>query len=181
MNWNNAFKGSSNRHWTPRPSSLGCIVVGGLAILVLGLVALAQSGAPVVSLRATHLPAVKAGSATRATLEFAVAQGFHINSDHPGSSFLIPTTLRIADSGGVRVTAIHWPRAEQRTFSFSSDPLSVFSGVFPVSVELQTTAHGTGTHWLKGTLRYQACNDTLCRPPASLSIELQVHVAASGR
>lgn len=179
MSCSSAFKGSSDRSgFAPRPTSLGCVVIGTLSLLVLSLALLAQAPAPVVSLHAAHAPVLKPGAQAAAKIEFAIAPGFHVQSDHPNSPFLIPTTLRFEPAHGIAALAVHWPRAEQLKFGFFPTPLAVFSGTLPVSVDLRAPASAPpGTYVFKGTLHYQACNDTLCRPPASLPVILKVHVS----
>ncbi|MGH9489098.1 MAG: protein-disulfide reductase DsbD domain-containing protein, partial [Terriglobales bacterium] len=101
---------------------------------------------------------------------------YHVNSNHPNSAFLIATTLQFATTRtGIAVRAIRWPRPHELKFQFSPQPLSVFSGTFPVRILLRA-APGARSQVLKGTLRYQACNDNLCRPPASLPVAIRLTV-----
>lgn len=175
MSCSSAFKGSSDYG----AALLRRVVVGGLSFLVLSVALLAQAPAPVVSLHSAQALALKPGAQATAKIEFAIAPGYHVQSDHPNSPFLIPTTLRFDPAQGPRVAAIHWPRAEQLKFSFSPTPLAVFSGNLPVAVDLRAPARATaGAYVVKGTLRYQACNDTVCRPPASLPVVLKIRVSA---
>ncbi|MGH9534164.1 MAG: protein-disulfide reductase DsbD domain-containing protein [Terriglobales bacterium] len=130
--------------------------------------------ATVVSLRRAHAPVLRRTATAHAILIFQVRPGFHINSNHPNSPFLIPTTLRFnAAHSDVVVQAIRWPQPQELKFQFSAQPLAVFSGTFPVRVDLRARG-AAATLVLKGTLRYQACNDTLCRPPASLPVHLRI-------
>lgn len=179
---------ASKKSFSFNPAGLGCLIVGA-AMLLLGGFALAAAHAPrpraaspadghapVVTLRRVHAPALHRHGVSQAVLVFRVRAGYHINSNHPNSSFLIPTTLRFAGHGkGIEVRAIRWPRPHELKFQFAAQPLSVFSGTFPVRVDLRAGA-GAGTQVLAGTLQYQACNDTLCRPPATLPVQLRLHV-----
>lgn len=132
--------------------------------------------APVVTLRRAHTVALQPGHAVFEVLEFQVSPGYHVNSNHPNSAFLIATTLHFATARtGIAVRAIRWPRPHELKFQFSPQPLSVFSGTFPVRILLRA-APGARSQILKGTLRYQACNDTLCRPPASLPVAIHLTV-----
>lgn len=179
---------ASKRSFSFNPAGLGCLIVGA-AMLLLGGFALAAAHAPepraggpaggpapVVTLRRVQAPALRRGGVSQAVLVFRVRAGYHINSNHPNSSFLIATTLRFSGHGkGIKVRAIHWPQPRELKFQFAAKPLSVFSGTFPVRVDLRAAA-GAGAQVLSGTLQYQACNDTLCRPPATLPVQLRVHV-----
>lgn len=148
-----------------------------LGLLALAPAARAQAGAPaVIALRSASAATPAAGGTASATLTFALAPGYHVNSNHPNSDFLIPTALHWAAAGGVKVVAIHWPEPEERKFSFSATPLAVFSGAFPVTVEVRAARGESGVRVLRGSLRYQACNDNLCRPPANLPVRIEVKV-----
>lgn len=173
MNCNTAFS-----RFFKRPAA-GLAAVAAIA-LALGLSAAAVAGgpgnAPVVSLRRPAAVALRAGTAVYATLTFQVRAGFHLNSNHPRSAFLIPTTLHFATARtGLSVPAVRWPPPRELKFQFSPQPLSVFSGTFAVRVLLRA-APGAASQVLRGKLRYQACTDTLCQPPASLPIALRVSV-----
>jgi hypothetical protein len=48
----------------------------------------------------------------------------------------------------------------------------------PVAVRLKESGAHTGSHVLKGTFRYQACSDQLCRPPVTVPVSMTVDVVA---
>lgn len=166
---------STSRAFSNSPA-WGCIVIGILSCLALALAAQTAMAPAVVSMRGSSAAAVKAGGTAEVKLVFAIAPGFHIQSNHPNSPYLIPTTLAISPASGVSVAAVRWPQAQELKLAFSPDPLAVFSGSLPVNLELRAAANASGTRELNGTLRYQACTATLCRPPATLPVHLTVHV-----
>src|SRR5207253_9661537 len=68
------------------------------------------------------------GTIVQAALVMDIPDGFHVNSSRPLSSFSIPTTVKIEAPRGVRVSAVSFPRAVVRKFSFSNDQLAVYEG-----------------------------------------------------
>jgi thiol:disulfide interchange protein DsbD len=141
------------------------------------LTASAQENAATVKVETVKPAHVMTAGTARALLEVNVANGFHINSDKPKAQYLIPTSLSIAPSSGIEVARVQWPAPHDRKFSFSDEPLSVFEGTFPVTVSLKAAGATPGEHTLKGKLRYQACNDQICKPPATAEVSIPVRVS----
>lgn len=144
-----------------------------LVAMLAGVLAWAQM--PGVAHVLAPKPVVAAAHATATTVvTIQIDSGFHIQSNHPKLDYLIPTSLALTPEGGVSLSRVKWPQAQDHRFSFSPDPLAVFEGKLQVPVTLATGAPGNFT--LHGTFHYQACNDQLCRPPVSESFTLQVRV-----
>ena len=121
--------------------------------------------------------AVHPGTSARAAVEAKIASGFHINEHHPSLDYLIPTELKLEPSRQFSVTKLVYPKGELKSFSFSDSLLSVYQGTFAIGALLKVEA-GTppGEYKLQGKLRYQACNDHACLPPASVPVSLSVRV-----
>ncbi len=115
-------------------------------------------------------PAVVA-SGKRAVVEvhLLVADGYHVNSHTPKSDLLIPTAAKLEPGdAGVRMEPVEYPRGV--SYSFATDPgevLDVYAGAVVLRVPVMAAA---GDHVLKGTLRYQACDQKACYPPRTLSL-----------
>jgi hypothetical protein len=105
-------------------------------------------------------------------LHFKVANGLHVNSHTPRTEELIPTTLKLPETSGVRlVNAVFPPGID---FAFPIDPqqkLSVYTGEFTVHAELIASK---GDHLVEATLHYQACNNDTCMPPHSIPVAIDV-------
>ena len=139
-------------------------------------VAVAQGPSPVAQIKPAGTTRIAENSRATAQFTVTIQPGFHIQSDHPKSDFLIPTTLKLTPADGITVVGVTWPKPQEHKFSFSADPLSVFEGSVPVRVRLKESGSHVGAHVLKGTFRYQACNDQLCRPPVTVPVSLTVDV-----
>jgi hypothetical protein len=67
------------------------------------------------------------------------------------------------------------------SFSFSKDKLSVYSGRVTIKINLAADSSAApGEATLPFLLRFQACNDTACLPPAKIQIPVTVKIAAAG-
>jgi len=113
-----------------------------------------------------------AGTATKVELHFRVAPGLHINSHNPSVPELIPTTLTIPDGSGARLESVVYPPGAQ--FALPIDPktrLSVYTGEFTIKARIVATA---GNHLVEARLRYQACDDSVCMPPKTITVAIDV-------
>ena len=110
-----------------------------------------------------------------------IRQGFHINSHKPTEEFLIPTTLTTQLPSGFHEVGTDYPPGEMLKFSFSSSPLSVYTGRVTVILRIEAAAAASlGPQSIPLSLRYQACNDTTCLPPVKIPVEAKFTVAPGG-
>jgi Disulphide bond corrector protein DsbC len=115
---------------------------------------------------------VTAGKATAVELHFRIAPGFHINSHTPKEKFLIPTALSVPEGVGVRLESASYP--EGKEYVLPADPttkLNVFTGEFAIEAKLTATP---GNHLVEAKLRYQACDETQCMPPKTITVPIDV-------
>lgn len=113
-----------------------------------------------------------AGKATPVSLHFRVAQGLHVNSHNPSDEFFIPTVFSIPDGSGVRLESANYPQGKDITLP--ADPktkLNVYTGEFAIQTKLVATA---GNHLVQARLRYQACDQTQCMPPKTITVAFDV-------
>jgi len=129
----------------------------------------------------TATDGVAPGGTLRAALVFTLSPGWHMNAHKPLEEFLIPTELQLASEKPLAVTMTGYPEAKKAALSFSPAPLAVYEGAFVLGVEIAVAGDAApGTQTLKGTLRYQACNDKSCMPPAKKPVEIPVKILARG-
>jgi DsbC/DsbD-like thiol-disulfide interchange protein len=114
-------------------------------------------------------------------LELTLGPGWHVNSNRPLQSFLIPTTATLTTSNGT-LSDVHYPEPIKKRFEFSDELLAVYQGTVRFESELALPATATGKVTLGGVLAYQPCNDSQCFPPARTILNATVDVAgAQGR
>ena len=113
-----------------------------------------------------------AGRPSPVALHFRVVQGMHVNSHTPSDDYLIPTTFSIPDGAGARLEAATYPTATFITLPI--DPktkLSVYTGEFVINARIVATA---GNHLVQAKLHYQACNESQCLPPRTITVPIDV-------
>lgn len=122
----------------------------------------------------------KRGGRLQIAVEFAVAPGYHINSSRPSQVYLIPTRVEWSPSVLKHLENV-FPPAGSKAFGFSErKKLSVYEGVQTLKARFavpETAPPGRIT--LEGKLRYQACDDKACYPPASVTFQAPVEISAT--
>jgi hypothetical protein len=139
--------------------------------------ALAQR-TPSVEMAPAGITPVTKGTPGKVELDFRVRPGFHINSNHPNSSYLIPTALKLDAPTDIAVGKIDYPKGRDLSFAFAPDEkLNVYSGDFAVQVTVHPL-HSVvpGKYNIRGNLRYQACDNRACYPPRNLPVQFMVQV-----
>jgi Disulphide bond corrector protein DsbC len=123
---------------------------------------------------------LKAGETAPLALRFRLAPGVHTNSNKPSDEFLIPLKLTWdadAVAPPLSVEGTEYPPGKLEKYSFSEKPLSVYSGEFIVTTRFKAPSDAAkGQRTVKGKLRFQACNNTMCFPPRNLAVEASVVV-----
>jgi hypothetical protein len=115
---------------------------------------------------------IPAGEASKVTLHFRVGEGLHINSHTPREDFLIPTTFSIPEISGVRLEAADFPTGSDLTLPFDpNEKLSVYTGEFAIDTRIVAAK---GDHLVEAKLHYQACNNTTCMPPKTITVAIDV-------
>jgi len=103
-------------------------------------------------------------------------QGYHVNSNTPSESYLIPLRLTW-EPGALETVEVAFPKAHMEKYQFSPNPLSVFTGDFELATKFKVAANAsTGPGLVVGKLRYQACNNNSCLPPKTIEIKLPILV-----
>jgi len=121
---------------------------------------------------------VTRGKPNTVSLRFRVGAGFHVNSNHPKSEFLIPTTLKLNPPTDIMIGGVGYPAGEEMSFAFApEDKLNVYTGEFPVQVEVRPLAGVLPARYMiHGELRYQACDNAACYPPKKLPVQFEIKV-----
>jgi hypothetical protein len=152
------------------------------AMLLAALLSFAQDEipgrkAPSVVMSPVPPASVTRGKSSTLELTFRVGSGFHINSNTPKSEFLIPTTLKLEAPTDI-VVGVKYPQGEDRSFPFSPDEkLNVYTGDFQLAVSVRPLASVLpGKYVLRGSLKYQACDNAACYPPKQLPVQFEVRV-----
>lgn len=131
----------------------------------------------VLTIAAPPKTAAKRGSPFEASITVQLRDGYHVNSHAPNDDYLIPLRLRWDEAGPLKALEVVYPKPELRNYPFSSKPVSVFTGDFPILTRFQVPAGAPlGPGVLLGKLRYQACNQNSCLPPRTLEVRLPYEI-----
>ena len=96
----------------PRNFVCGAILLAGLAAAQESPTGLAVNQdipgrkAPSVTMAPSPLVKVTRGRSNSVNLRFRVGSGFHVNSNHPKSEFLIPTSLKLSAPTDIAKTTV---------------------------------------------------------------------------
>lgn len=158
-----------------------------LAALAVVATAYAQAGATgsragKVTLSLELEPATaQRGAPTDMIIWAEVERGWHINAHKPNETYLVPTEASVSVPEGIAVDEITYPRPDRHTFAFADGKeLLVYEGKIGITTALHVPATFLGSRAeIRAQLRYQACNDATCLPPATASFELVVPIAAA--
>ena len=109
------------------------------------------------------------GSAVQGVVTAKIEDGWHINSARPLDEYAIPTELTL-DPATAALNDVTYPQHKMQKFSFSGDKEIA---VYEHTIEIPFSATLVeGSTVIKASLRYQACNDTVCLPPRMATADI---------
>jgi len=107
------------------------------------------------------------------SVQLNIADGLHINAAQPGDRSLLPTTLKLADPGGLQLE-VAFPEPEQRSFSYADRPLLVYEGDVVIKATLTgLTDNRLPEEGVRLVLAFQACSETACQVPSEVPLLLK--------
>jgi thiol:disulfide interchange protein DsbD len=127
------------------------------------------------------IPAMElaAGAQTHISIHLMVKPGYHVQANPVENPSLIPITLRIDPVESIFVGAPVYPRAKRLRLAGDDQDLVVYDGAFVIVLPVNAAPGAAGASFtLKGSLRYQACDDRHCLFPVTLPVAIAVTVAA---
>lgn len=139
-----------------------------------------------VSLEPVQTVAIVPGRPSHVQLHFRISNGYHINSNRPGSELLVPTRVKLMPPSDIMAGRITYPPGKTLSFPFAlEEKLNVYTEEFTVKALLSSTkAAMPGKFTVHGQLHYQACTNNACFPPKTLPLQFDVrvskHLASSG-
>lgn len=150
------------------------------AALIVALATAVVGDSEVVKVRVTSpAPSAIRGSSIPLVVEVQIAPGWHIHGHEPDEPFLIPTDVAFELPGGARTGPVRYPPAEGRSFAFAPNKvLKVYQGTARITTTLEVDRAFEGSEVpVVARLRYQACTDTTCAPPKTVSAQAVLPVS----
>jgi len=154
------------------------------AALALVLAAPSIAGAQLRGVPADLTPIVESagrpGATVRAALLVKLPERFHVQSNAPRDPAFVPTVLTIDAPAGISATEIVFPKATDLKQVGLAQPLTVFEHEFAIGVQFAIASGvASGAIDVPAELRYQACDDRLCYPPAKASVRWTLSVGST--
>jgi hypothetical protein len=131
--------------------------------------------------------AVVPDSRVSLVLEVELPARMHVYA--PGVQGYIPVRLSIDESTGWKLHSIDWPPSRMLHLPAINETVPVFEGRFRVLRDVTLAGQNVVTPMLnpdreltlKGSFRYQACDDKVCYPPQDVPLEWTIRVQPHDR
>ena len=90
---------------------------------------------------------------------------------------LIATILDLPSVEGVQAGSPTYPKGKPYRLKNAQTDISTYDGQFQIKLPLEASADAkVGTRKLEGTLKFQACNDTVCFFPTKIPVALDLTI-----
>jgi thiol:disulfide interchange protein DsbD len=154
-------------------------------ILLAAVASRAQLAAPQAEVTVTNLLSVdKLAANTRFRLAVVIDVGghWHINANPVNVEGLIPTTLMLQPPAGIVIDRIVYPKGASTKVTWADEPVALYTGHVIIFAEGHVNADATsGPLKIEGSLRYQACNDSICIAPKNVPIVLEAEIVSESQ
>jgi thiol:disulfide interchange protein len=154
-------------------------VSAALIVLMTASGSYAQRGIDIETDVLYQTDAAHAGTTLHAAFKVKLEHGYHVNSNEPLESFLIPTVVSVNGPEGIVLSEVVYPEPIEIITGGLLTPLAVYEEEFVVGLAITIAdTIGAGTHEYTLQMRYQACNDRACLQPRTLKLEQSIEVVA---
>jgi DsbC/DsbD-like thiol-disulfide interchange protein len=131
---------------------------------------------------AADTAAVVPGRPTMLQIDMVPSPGIHVYA--PGNPGYIPVSVTVTAPAGVQVRPALYPAGEDYVFGELKERVKVYSRAFQVRQQVVVSREAAKTAGasisLGGSVRYQACDDKVCFPPATVPISITLPIATRG-
>jgi thiol:disulfide interchange protein DsbD len=117
------------------------------------------------------------GAALTGELAVTFPPGLHAYQNPPTEDWMIPITVT-ADTAGVRLERVRYPKGELKLVGGGEAPAAVHSGTIRIPLRFLATG-AARPEALAVRFRFQQCDATTCFPPRTLRAEARVARAAA--
>ena len=92
----------------------------------------------------------------------------------PDQTDYIPIELKVEPASSFKPQAIQYPAAEQFFFAPLKETQRVYSKPFRITLPITLAQNAALPLTIKGTVRYQACDDAICYLPQTIGVTWKV-------
>ncbi|MFT5368866.1 MAG: hypothetical protein ACI8V2_003838 [Candidatus Latescibacterota bacterium] len=114
------------------------------------------------------------GDTLHAEVEIQIAKDWHIQAANPNHKFLIATQLQIATRDTLEDLNITYPEPTRVPLAIAESPVDVYTGTLRIPITCRVTPHQLNKAHLAFNLTYQACDDTRCLQPNTITLPLDI-------
>jgi len=107
----------------------------------------------------------QASGRTTLVIDAMPQPGIHVYA--PGNPSYIPVSVHVDESAGVRPGKATFPKGETLVFGEVKEIVEVYSRPFSIHQPLVAAAGARQPAMVTGYVRYQACDERVCFPPAN--------------
>lgn len=119
---------------------------------------------------------VKIGKETELVIPASVLKGHHIQANPATLPNLIPTEVSLDSLEGLEIKPTVYPKSKAWRLSSAGKEIQTFDGKVEFKVGMTAKNLKPGRYELKGSLRYQACDEKNCFFPASVPLLIPLTV-----
>jgi thiol:disulfide interchange protein DsbD len=117
------------------------------------------------------------GHAFRAAVVIDLSSPWHINAN-PASEAMIPTAVTWSGPAPVSIERVDYPAGKAMAVDWAEEPVSLYESRVVIVTEGRVAADAPlGPARLEATVRYQACNDTVCLAPKTISLAVETEIS----
>jgi len=132
---------------------------------------------------AAHPKILYSSSDLFVALKLDIRDKFHLNSDKPNQSYLIPTILTIAPNKDIDIVEFYYPTPNLYKPKYSEAALAVFDKIVFIAAKIRLKKNinyiPKRSIILTLKLKFQACDEFNCYPPAEIIKNITLPIAAN--
>ncbi len=117
---------------------------------------------------------VTAGERIALVIDVRLRPKMHVYA--PGVEGYIPIAWNLADSKAWRAYPVSYPASQKLRLDAIDETVPAYTDHFRMTREITIAEAAKGDLTVQGTLRYQACDDTMCYIPETLPLKWQLQV-----
>jgi uncharacterized protein YyaL (SSP411 family) len=122
-----------------------------------------------------------AGSTCRVAMILNIQDGWHINQNPPQPDFVNATRFTMKTKQGTKLVEVKYPKGHKINAAGFDEPVMVYDGQIVLfgTIEIPESAAGKVEEF-ELQVRYQACSESRCEPPKTLTLSGRLEVAPVG-
>jgi thiol:disulfide interchange protein DsbD len=129
-----------------------------------------------VSIGKIKAVSLKVGKEGELVIPAAVLKGHHIQANPATLPNLIPTELSLETLEGIEVKPTVYPKSKPWRLASAGKEIQTFDGKVEFKVGVVAKNVKPGKYELKGSLRYQACDEKNCFFPSTVPVTVPLTV-----